>query len=149
MTQSRERSANIRSTWSFTMADRLSSRPRWAIAAGTLAVAFGIVTVFEGRSMLFGRPEIRASAGNIVPFVLWFNFIAGFAYLMAGVGLLLWKRWAAQLSAGIALTTLAVFAAFGIHVVLGGAFEARTVGAMMLRSIVWIAIQCLAVAPWD
>jgi uncharacterized membrane protein len=122
------------------MADRLSSRPRWAIAAGTLAVAFGIVTVFEGGSMFFGRPEIRASAGNIVPFVLWFNFIAGFAYLMAGVGLLLWKRWAAQLSAGIALTTLAVFAAFGIHVALGGAFEARTVGAMMLRSIVWIAI---------
>ena len=90
--------------------------------------------------MLFGRPEIRASAGNIVPFVLWFNFIAAFAYLMAGLGLLLWKRWAAQLSAGIALTTLAVFAAFGVHVVLGGAFEARTVGAMMLRSIVWIAI---------
>jgi hypothetical protein len=90
--------------------------------------------------MLFGRPEIRASAGNIVPFVLWFNFIAGFAYLMAGLGLLLWKRWAAQLSAGIAITTLAVFATFGIHVVLGGAFEARTVGAMMLRSIVWITI---------
>ena len=122
------------------MTDRLSSRPRWAIAAGILTVAFGIVTVFEGGRMLFGRPEIRASAGNIVPFVLWFNFIAGFAYLMAGLGLFLWKRWAAQLSAGIALTTLAVFAAFGIHGALGGAFEARTVGAMMLRSIVWIAI---------
>src|SRR5664279_1988869 len=122
------------------MTDGVSGRPRWAIAAGILAVLFGVVTVFEGGRMLFGRPEIRASAGNIVPFVLWFNFIAGFAYLMAGVGLLLWKRWAAQLSAGIALTTLAVFAAFGIHVALGGAFEARTVGAMMLRSIVWIAI---------
>ena len=122
------------------MTDRLSSRPRWAIAAGILTVAFGIVTVFEGGRMLFGRPEVRASAGNIVPFVLWFNFIAGFAYLMAGLGLFLWKRWAAQLSASIALTTLAVFAAFGIHVALGGAFEARTVGAMMLRSIVWIAI---------
>jgi hypothetical protein len=90
--------------------------------------------------MLFGRPEIRASAGNIVPFVLWFNFIAAFAYLMAGLGLLLWKRWAAQLSAGIAVTTLAVFAAFGVHVALGGAFEVRTVGAMTLRSMVWVAI---------
>ena len=90
--------------------------------------------------MLFGQPEIRAPAGSVVPFVLWFNFIAAFAYLMAGLGLLLWKRWAAHLSAGIAVTTLAVFAAFGIHVALGGAFEARTVGAMMLRSIIWIAI---------
>jgi hypothetical protein len=122
------------------MTDGVSGRPRWAIAAGILAVLFGVVTVFEGGRMLFGRPEIRASAGNIVPFVLWFNFITAFAYLMAGLGLLLWKRWAAQLSAGIAVTTLAVFAAFGVHVALGGAFEARTVGAMMLRSIVWITI---------
>jgi len=122
------------------MTDGVSSRPRWAIAAGILAVVFGAVTVFEGGRMLFGRPEIRASAGNIVPFVLWFNFIAAFAYLMAGLGLLLWKRWAAQLSAGIAVATLAVFAAFGVHVALGGAFEARTVGAMLLRSTVWIAI---------
>ena len=122
------------------MTDRLPGRPRWVVTAAILAVTFGIVTVFEGGRMLFGRPEIRASAGNIVPFVLWFNFIAAFAYLMAGLGLFLWKRWAAQLSAGIAVTTLAVFAAFGVHVALGGAFEARTVGAMLLRSIVWIAI---------
>ena len=126
------------------MNDVVSGRPRWAIAAGLLAVAFGVVSVFEGGRMLFGRPEIRASAGNIVPFVLWFNFIAAFAYLTAGLGLLLWKRWAAQLSAGIAITTLAVFAALGVHVALGGAFEARTVGAMMLRSIVWIAIAVSA-----
>lgn len=118
----------------------VSGRPRWAIAAGILAVVFGVATVFEGGSMLFGRPEIRASAGNIVPFVLWFNFIAGFAYLMAGLGLLLWKRWAAQLSVGIAVTTLTVFAAFGVHVALDGAFEPRTVGAMLLRSMVWLAI---------
>ena len=68
------------------MTDGVSGRPKWAIAAGILAVLFGVVTVFEGGRMLFGRPEIRASAGNIVPFVLWFNFIAGFAYLMVGLG---------------------------------------------------------------
>src|SRR5665647_3986267 len=90
------------------MTDGVSGRPKWAIAAGILAVVFGVVTVFEGGRMLFGRPELRASAGSIVPFVLWFNFAAGFAYLMAGFGLLLWKCWAAQLSAGIAVTTLAV-----------------------------------------
>ncbi|MGA9090488.1 MAG: hypothetical protein WB420_15435 [Bradyrhizobium sp.] len=94
--------------------------------------------------MLFGRPEIRASAGNVVTFVLWFNFIAGFGYLTAGLGLLLWKRWAAQLSAGIAVSTLAVFAAFGLHVASGGAFEARTVGAMTLRSLVWVVIALSA-----
>ena len=126
------------------MTERPSGRPRWAIAAGIFAVAFGVITVFEGGRMLFGRPEIRASAGNIVPFVLWFNFMAGFGYLIAGLGLLLWKRWAAQLSAGIAVTTLAVFAAFGLHVASGGAFEARTVAAMTLRSMVWVAIALSA-----
>ena len=73
-------------------------------------------------------------------FVLWFNFIVGFAYVVAGFGLFLWKRWAAQLSAVIAIATVAVFAAFGIHVLGGGAFEARTVGAMTIRSVVWIVI---------
>ena len=87
-----------------------------------------------------GPPSERTAAGNIVPFVLWFNFIAGFAYFVAGCGVFLWKRWAAQLSAAIAIGTVAVFVAFGIYIFPGGAFEVRTIGAMTLRSIVWIAI---------
>ena len=52
---------------------------------------------------MLGGPAERAAAGNIVPFVLWFNFIAGFAYVIAGCGLFLWKHWAAVLSAAIAI----------------------------------------------
>ena len=63
-----------------------TSRPRWAIAAALIAVVFGVVTVFVGGKTLFGPPAERAAAGNIVPFVLWFNFIAGFAYIIAGCG---------------------------------------------------------------
>jgi hypothetical protein len=33
-----------------------------------------------------------------------------------------------------------VFAAFGIHILLGGAFEVRTAAAMTLRTIVWVVI---------
>lgn len=119
-------------------------RPRWAIVAALIAVVFGIVTISVGGKTLFGGPEERAAAGNIVPFVLWFNFIAGFAYVIAGFGLFLWKRWAGQLSAAIAIGTVAVFIAFGIHVLLGGAFEARTVGAMIIRSAIWIVIAASA-----
>ena len=113
-------------------------RPRWAVAAALVAVAFGIVTVIVGGKTLLGGPEERA--GHIVLFVLWFNFCAGFAYIVAGIGLLAWKRWAAQLSAIIALATVLVFVAFGVHVLLGGAFEARTVGAMIIRSTIWLVI---------
>ena len=122
------------------MVEPMSLRPHWAIAAALIAVAFGIVTIGVGGKTLFGGAEERAAAGNIVPFVLWFNFFAGFAYVIAGFGLFLWKRWAAELSAAIAVATIAVFIAFGTHIFLGGMFEVRTVGAMIMRSAVWIVI---------
>jgi hypothetical protein len=117
-----------------------TARPRWALAAAILAVLFGVLTVVSGALALFGSVDARAAAGNAVPFVLWFNFLAGFVYALAGAGLFLWTRWGAQLSALLAITTVIVFAAFGWHVFSGGAFEIRTVGAMLLRSGVWIAI---------
>ncbi len=126
------------------MVEPKSLRPRWAIVAALIAIIFGIVTIIVGGKTLFGGAEERAASGNIVPFVLWFNFIAGFAYVIAGYGLFLWKPWAAQLSAAIALATIAVFIAFGLHVYLGGTFEARTVGAMIIRSAVWIVIAAFA-----
>ena len=113
--------------------------PRWAAILALVAIVFGIVTIIVGGKTLFGGIEVR-TAGNIVPFVLWFNFVAGFTYVIAGIGLFLWKRWAAQLSAAIAAATIAVFIAFGIHIFLGGAFESRTVGAMIIRGAVWIVV---------
>lgn len=50
------------------------------------------------------------------------------------------KPWAGNLAIAIALAILAVFALFGLHVLQGGAFEMRTVGAMVLRAGVWIGI---------
>jgi hypothetical protein len=119
-------------------------RPRWAAILALVAAVFGVVTIIVGGKTLFGEAEEQTAVGNIVPFILWFNFAAGFAYVVAGVGLFLWKRWAAQLSAAIAVATIAVFIAFGVRIVLGGAFEPRTVGAMIIRSAVWIAIAVSA-----
>ena len=55
-----------------------------------VAVLFGLLTVFSGGRTLFGGEGARLAAGAIVPFVLWFNFVAGFAYVVCGLGL--WKR---------------------------------------------------------
>ena len=118
--------------------------PRWAAVLALVAIAFGAVTIVVGGKTLFGDVEVRSAAGNIVPFVLRFNFVAGFAYVIAGIGLLLWKRWAVHLSAAIAVATIAVFIALGIHILVGLAFEARTVGAMIIRSAVWVMIAVLA-----
>jgi hypothetical protein len=116
---------------------------RWIAVLALIAIAFGIVTIVAGGRTLFGGVEARAAAGDIVSFVLWFNFVAGFAYVVAGTGMLLSKRWAAYLSATIAVATIAVFIGLGIHILGGLAFEARTVGAMSFRSVFWIAIAVL------
>lgn len=112
--------------------------------AAAIAVLFGLATIVSGGRALFGGPEARAAVGAAVGFVLWFNFVAGFAYVLAGIGLFMRQRWAARLAMLIAASTLAVFAAFGVHVALGGAFEMRTVAAMTLRSALWVVIAALA-----
>jgi hypothetical protein len=111
---------------------------------GIAAMIFGILTVFSGGRALFGGIEARAGLGNIVPFVLWFNFLAGFVYVLAGVALLTARRWAAPLAMLLAVSTVLVFLAFAVHIVAGGSFEARTVGALSLRSLFWIVVALVA-----
>lgn len=110
--------------------------------AAAVALLFGVATVVSGGRVLFGPGA--AAAGDYVPFVVWFNFLAGFAYVAAGIGLWLRRRWAAPLALVLALLTALVFAAFGAHILGGGAFEARTVAAMSLRTFVWVSIAALA-----
>ena len=78
--------------------------PRLQIGAISLvAIGFGLLTIKEGGTILFGDEVARAAAGNYVPFVLWFNFLAGFAYVGAGAGLWLSQRWAVWLAIAIGI----------------------------------------------
>ena len=114
----------------------------WAISL--IAAGFGLLTIKEGGMTLIGNEAAVSAAGNYVPFVLWFNFVAGFAYVIAGVGLWMQQRWAVWLAIAIAVATVLTFAAFGVHVYSGGAYEQRTVIAMSLRSLVWVMIAAIA-----
>ena len=108
-----------------------------------VAVAFGLLSIKEGGTFLFDGEAAQAAAGDYVPFVLWFNFLAGFAYVIAGTGLWLQHRWAVWLAVVIAAATAFAFAAFGAHVYAGGAYEMRTVIAMSLRTLVWVTIAAI------
>ena len=107
---------------------------------GGVAIAFGLLTGVSGGTTLLGALEM----GAVVLFVLWFNTLAGLAYVVAGLGLWQGRRWAYPLSLAIFAATLLVFVAFGLHVAQGGAFEMRTVYAMTLRSAVWGGIALVA-----
>ena len=114
----------------------------WIITV--IAVAFGLLTIKSGGSVLFVDGTFREEIGNYVPFVVWFNFLAGFVYLIAGGGLWMQKHWAVWISIFIVVATLVVFAILGIHILKGGMFEVRTIAAMSLRTVVWAFIAMFA-----
>ncbi len=118
-----------------------SSRLMKALAA--VGMVFGALTVFSGWQGLFGDAATRAALGHTVGFVLWFNFLAGFAYVGAGLGLWRGERWGLWLAVALALGTALVAAAFGLHVLSGGAFEMRTVGALALRFGFWAVVAAV------
>lgn len=108
--------------------------------AGALAVAFGALTLLSGGRALFGAVDM----GAVVPFVLWFNFLAGFGYVAGGA--LIWRGhpWGFGVALTLTLATAAVFAMFAAKVFAGAAFEARTVGAMTLRTGFWAIMTLVA-----
>lgn len=120
----------------------MTTRPLSLSIAAGMAVVFGVLTVISGGRALFGGADM----GAVVPFVLWFNFAAGFAYVAAGLGLWRGAGWAPALAIGIAAATAAVFAGFLWHVWRGGAFETRTMAALPLRLAVWVVIAAVGVA---
>jgi hypothetical protein len=110
-----------------------------------VAAGFGLLTIKEGGTILFGDQEAaRDAAGNYMPSVVWFNFLAGFAYLAAAVGLARQRVWAARLALGIAATTGMMFVYFGLLALSGIPYELRTVAAMTLRTTLWAGIAWVA-----
>lgn len=114
----------------------------WIISV--IAVVFGLMTLKEGGSVVFGVGEARAAAGNYIPFIVWFNFLAGFAYVIAGIGLWLQQRWAMGLAVAIAAATALASVALGVIILSGTPFEQRTVFAMGLRTVLWATIAAVA-----
>lgn len=117
----------------------------WRWLAGGLAILFGLASIAQGGRTLFGGAAARAAEGDLVPFVLMFNFAAGFAYVAAGVLAIAARDAAVWVARALAVSTLLVFAALGVHVLRGEPYEARTVAVMTLRSTFWI-VQALVLA---
>lgn len=118
----------------------MSGQPVPVRVAAALAIAFGVLTVMSGGSTLAGLVALEA----VVPFVLWFNFLAGFAYVAGGVALWSGSRLALPLALAILAATLAVFALLGLRIAAGGSYAPRSLAAMTLRTGFWAAIAWTA-----
>ncbi len=119
------------------------ARPVWLKAIAIFALIFGTVTLFSSSSVLFGPEIARTSAGAYVPFVVWFNFAAGFLYIAAAIGIWRAKPWTFILAALIALATAVTALLFARYASAGGNFEMRTVGALLVRTGFWAAVAFL------
>ena len=113
-------------------------------ALGAAAALFGLATLAASSGVLFGPASARALAGDIVPFVVWFNFLAGFAYLAAAAGLWRARRWGHRLALAIALATLGAGAAFAWVALAGAPVEPRTGAALGFRFAGWAGIAALS-----
>jgi len=113
---------------------------RWIRPTAIAALLFGIATIASGGLALFGGTIIRSAAGDAVPFVLWFNFLAGFAYVLGGIAILQGWPSAGRIAGLIAAATGLVFIALIFVASRGTAFEWRTIGAMTLRTGFWLVI---------
>lgn len=119
-------------------------KPRSMIILAIVALIFGIATIYSGGEVLFVDGAGRARAGDYIGFIVWFNFLAGFAYMLAAYGLYKSEQWSVLISKIIVIATLIAFGALGVYIFNGGAFEIRTIAAMILRSSVWAAIAYFA-----
>ena len=107
---------------------------------GLIAMAFGALTIVSGGSVLFGSEQVAQAAGNAVTWVLWFNMLSGFVYIAAGLGILWSATWAPGLALAMAAALVLAWIGLLAHILTGGAFEVRTLGAMALRLGLWAAI---------
>jgi hypothetical protein len=110
-----------------------------------LAFIFGLMTIFKAGSVLFGPQSARDAVGNFVPFVLWFNFFAGFVYVATAVHI--WLDRGCAMRGAIILTGATIVVALGFvwHASTGGSYEMQTVGALVLRIAFWAIASVLLV----
>lgn len=117
---------------------------RWTKLLAVAAFAFGTLTIFSAGSVLFGPDDAREGAGDYVLFIVWFNFLAGFAYVVAAIGLWTKSGWAAHLATLIAAATVLAAIGFALVVFSGAAYEIRTIGALAIRFVFWATIAAIA-----
>lgn len=112
----------------------------WKRAIAVFALLFGVITLFKSGGVLFGPQSARDAVGDYIPFVVTFNFVAGFFYILAAIGIWAGRSWGNTVAVLIAVGTLLVTIAFAIHVLMGGSYEMQTVGALGIRAGFWVII---------
>ncbi len=110
----------------------------------TILFAFGLLTVFLTGSVLLDLFGMREKEGHYVLAIVWANLIAGIVYLLTAYGVIKEEKWTVN-TLLIALSVLIIGQIlFFAHVVNGGLYETKTVGAMIFRIAFTVLLAVLA-----
>ncbi len=102
-----------------------------------VGMSFGALSVVAGTRVLAGvdRPDYV-----VLPWLVAYNVAAGVAGVVAGAGIWMWQRWGATAASVLAGAHAAVLGVLVGMRLVGEAVATDSLGAMLLRSLVWLAI---------
>jgi hypothetical protein len=102
-----------------------------------VGMAFGAMSVVAGTRVLAGvdRPDYV-----VLPWLVAYNVAAGAAGVVVGAGIWLWRGWGANGASVLAGAHAAVLGVLVGMRLVGESVATDSLGAMLLRSVVWLAI---------
>lgn len=110
------------------------------LTAGVVAL-FGLGTVLSNGAMLFlVTPEGRAQVGPIPLPLLWFDFLAGWAYLAATWGIALRRPWVLPLAWALAIAHALAASGVWLWFFAGHPVNGSTLGLVLAREAFWVLI---------
>jgi len=97
---------------------------------------FASLTFFLSSSIIFDLFGIREKEGNYVLFVVIANFICSLIYFAAVYGFIKKKKWTRNVLIVAILILVFAFIGLQFHINAGGLYEAKTVKALIFRTVV-------------
>lgn len=119
---------------------------RWTRIIGVAAIVFGALTLVSGSMVLWGPGGVRAAAGDVIVPILWFNTLSGAFYVIAGAGILSQRGWATGLAWALVAAILVMLIVLAVLIAAGHPWEPRTLVAMVVRLVFWLAAARIAAA---
>lgn len=101
----------------------------------TVLFLFGVMTLMLSGSIIFDLFGIRAMEGNYVDFVVWANLVASILYIATFIDFVRNKKWNWHYLAYSFVILVGTTIAFWIYIENGGIHEAKTVKAVVFRTI--------------
>lgn len=101
----------------------------------TVLFLFGVLTLVLSGSIIFDLFGVRAMEGNYVDFVVWANLVASILYIVTFIDFVRNKKWNWHYLAYSFVILVGATIAFWIYIENGGIHEAKTIKAVVFRTV--------------